>query len=38
MTVDGESVAGNLVALQDDGEVHQVEVTLRGSDPFPLPT
>jgi cyclic beta-1,2-glucan synthetase len=28
MTVDGESIAGNVFPLQDDGAVHQVEVVL----------
>lgn len=28
MTVDGETLAGNRLALRDDGRVHQVEVIL----------
>ena len=31
MTVDGKPVRGNLLALHDDGAVHQVEIALRGS-------
>ena len=31
MTVDGKPVPGNLLALRDDGEVHQVQIALRGS-------
>ena len=31
MTVDGKPVPGNLLALHDDGEVHQVQIALRGS-------
>ena len=31
MTVDGKPVRGNLLALRDDGEVHQVQIALRGS-------
>jgi len=30
MTVDGKPVPGNLLALRDDGEVHQVQIALRG--------
>ena len=30
MTVDGKPVPGNLLALHDDGEVHQVQIALRG--------
>ena len=29
MTVDGQPVPGNLLALHDDGEVHQVQIVLR---------
>jgi cyclic beta-1,2-glucan synthetase len=31
MTVDGESIAGNRLALCDDGNVHQVKVTLAAA-------
>jgi hypothetical protein len=31
MTVDGKPVPGNLLALHDDGAVHQVQIALRGS-------
>ena len=30
MTVDGLPVPGNCLALRDDGEVHQVQIVLRG--------
>ena len=29
MTVDGLPVPGNVLALHDDGEVHQVQIVLR---------
>jgi len=32
MTIDGKPVPGNLLALHDDGEAHQVQIALRGSD------
>ena len=32
MIVDGEPRQGNVLALRDDGEVHQVQITLRGND------
>ena len=31
MTVDGKPLPGNLLALYDDGEVHQVQIALRAS-------
>ena len=31
MTVDGKPLPGNLLALHDDGEVHQVQIALRAS-------
>jgi cellobiose phosphorylase len=31
MTVDGKPAPGNLLALHDDGEVHQVQIALSGS-------
>ncbi|HEX9115954.1 MAG TPA: glucoamylase family protein [Anaerolineae bacterium] len=31
MTVDGQFVPGNLLALHDDGKVHQVQIALRSS-------
>ena len=31
MTVDGQPVPGNLLALHDDGEVHQVQIALKNS-------
>jgi hypothetical protein len=32
MTVDGKPVPANLLTLHDDGEVHRVQIALRGSD------
>ena len=31
MTVDGQPVPGNRLALHDDGEVHQVQIALKNS-------
>jgi hypothetical protein len=33
MTVDGKPVRGNLLALHDDGEVHQVQIALWSCGP-----
>ena len=33
MTVDGKPVRGNLLALHDDGEVHQVQIALWSRGP-----